>query len=103
MSCAGDVPDPVRDERAGQLIAAQPGLTLSDPLISVLWGVMVFHEQVRQGWYILGEASCAGAIVAGVIMLARSLLLAQDGSPRQDQQRDGAPGEKRARSESGTS
>jgi drug/metabolite transporter (DMT)-like permease len=28
----------------GQLIAAQPGLTLSDPLISVLWGVLAFHE-----------------------------------------------------------
>jgi drug/metabolite transporter (DMT)-like permease len=64
---------------AGSLIAAQPGLTLSDPLISVLWGVLVFHEQVRQGWYILGEVLCAGVIVAGVVMLARSPLLAQDG------------------------
>jgi glucose uptake protein GlcU len=65
---------------AGQLIAAQPGLSLSDPLISVLWGVMVFHEQVRQGWYILGEVSCAGVIVAGVVMLARSPLLSEDSS-----------------------
>ena len=40
---------------AGPLIAAQPGLTLSDPLISVLWGVLAFHEQVRQGWFILGQ------------------------------------------------
>jgi drug/metabolite transporter (DMT)-like permease len=61
---------------AGPLIAAQPGLTLSDPLISVLWGVLVFREQVRQGWYILGEVFCAGVIVAGVVMLARSPLLA---------------------------
>jgi glucose uptake protein GlcU len=60
---------------ARQLIAAQPGLTLSDPLISVLWGVLAFHEQVRQGWYILGDVACAGAIVAGVIMLAHSPLL----------------------------
>jgi drug/metabolite transporter (DMT)-like permease len=52
---------------AGQLIAAQPGLTLSDPLISVLWGVTVFDEQVRQGWYILGEVICAGVIVGAVI------------------------------------
>jgi drug/metabolite transporter (DMT)-like permease len=65
---------------AGPLIAAQPGLTLSDPLISVLWGVLVFHEQVRQGWYILGEVFCAGVIVAGVVMLARSPLLATDGA-----------------------
>lgn len=76
---------------AGQLIAAQPGLTLSDPLISVLWGVMAFHEQVRQGWYILGEVSCAGMIVAGVIMLARSPLLSEDGSTGQDQSADGTP------------
>jgi drug/metabolite transporter (DMT)-like permease len=66
---------------AGQLIAAQPGLTLSDPLISVLWGVLAFHEQVRQGWFIIGEVACAGVIVAGVLMLARSPLLAADGSP----------------------
>jgi drug/metabolite transporter (DMT)-like permease len=63
---------------AGPLIAAQPGLTLSDPLISVLWGVTVFHEQVRQGWYIPGEVSCAAVLVAGVIMLARSPLFSQD-------------------------
>jgi drug/metabolite transporter (DMT)-like permease len=67
---------------AGQLIAAQPGLTLSDPLISVLWGVLAFHEQVRQGWYILGEVFFAGVIVAGVVMLARSPLLA-DGAEAQ--------------------
>jgi drug/metabolite transporter (DMT)-like permease len=61
---------------AGSLIAAQPGLTLSDPLISVLWGVLAFHEQVQQGWYIIGQVACAGIIVAGVVMLARSPVLA---------------------------
>lgn len=66
---------------AGQLIAAQPGLTLSDPLISVLWGVLAFHEQVREGWFIPGEVACAVVIVAGVIMLARSPLHAADGYP----------------------
>jgi drug/metabolite transporter (DMT)-like permease len=75
---------------AGQLIAAQPGLTLSDPLISVLWGVLAFHEQVRQGWYIFGEVACAGAIVAGVVMLARSPLLAHDDS--EEESGDGSRG-----------
>ena len=65
---------------AGPLIAAQPGLTLSDPLISVLWGVLAFHEQVQQGWFILGQVACAAVIVAGVVMLARSPLLADDSS-----------------------
>jgi drug/metabolite transporter (DMT)-like permease len=73
---------------AGQLIAAQPGLTLSDPLISVLWGVLVFHEQVRQGWYILGELCFAGVIVAGVVMLARSPLLADDGEAKTERSQE---------------
>jgi hypothetical protein len=76
---------------AGQLIAAQPGLTLSDPLISVLWGVLAFHEQVRQGWYILGEVACAGAIAGGVILLARSPLLSEDGSADDNQPEDSSP------------
>jgi hypothetical protein len=36
----------------------------------VRWDVLVFHEQVRQGWYIPAEACSAGVIVAGVVMLA---------------------------------
>jgi drug/metabolite transporter (DMT)-like permease len=87
---------------AGQLIAAQPGLSLSDPLISVLWGVLAFHEQVRQGWYILGEVTCAGVIVAGVIMLARSPLLSEDDSSGEDQSAAGSRHEDQVPSESGT-
>jgi drug/metabolite transporter (DMT)-like permease len=69
---------------AGQLIAAQPGLTLSDPLISVLWGVTIFNDRVRLGWYALGEVCCAGVIVAAVIALARSPLLSGADSPSED-------------------
>lgn len=88
---------------AGQLIAAQPGLTLSDPLISVLWGLLAFHEQVRQGWYILGEMACAGVIVAGVLMLARSPFPAAGGRRFLHRRRAGGrlaargPGAKRIR------
>ena len=28
----------------GPLLAAQPGFTLMDPLVSILWGVLVFNE-----------------------------------------------------------
>ena len=88
---------------AGQLIAAQPGLTLSDPVISVLWGVLAFHERVRQGWYIPGEVGGAAVIVAGVVMLARSPLLAQDGSPGDDQaEDDGSLSADQVPSQSGT-
>jgi hypothetical protein len=69
---------------AGQLIAAQPGLTLSDPLISVLWGVTIFNERVRLGWYALGEVFCAGVIVAAVVALAHSPLLSGADSPSED-------------------
>jgi len=61
---------------AGGLIAAQPGLTLSDPVISVLWGVFAFHEEVRGGWYILPEVAAAAIVGGAVIALARSPLLA---------------------------
>ena len=76
---------------AGQLIAAQPGLTLSDPLISVLWGVLAFHEQVRQGWYILGDVACAAAIVAGVIMLAHAPLLDDSSGDEESASGEGPP------------
>jgi hypothetical protein len=60
---------------AGGLIAAQPGLTLADPVISVLWGVLAFHEQVRGGWFILPELLSMAVLAAGVVALARSPLL----------------------------
>jgi drug/metabolite transporter (DMT)-like permease len=61
---------------AGGLIAAQPGLTLADPVISVLWGVFAFHEQVRGGWFIIPEVAAAALLAAAVVTLARSPLLA---------------------------
>jgi drug/metabolite transporter (DMT)-like permease len=61
---------------AGGLIAAQPGLTLSDPVISVLWGVFAFQEQVRGGWYVLPEVAAAAIVGGAVLALARSPLLA---------------------------
>jgi hypothetical protein len=45
-------------------------------------GRAVFHEQVRPGWFILGAVLSAAVIVAGVVMLARSPLLAGDGAAR---------------------
>jgi drug/metabolite transporter (DMT)-like permease len=87
---------------AGQLIAAQPGLSLSDPLISVLWGVLAFHEQIRQGWYIPGEVACAGVIVAGVVTLARSPLLSEDSSAESGRPPVGSRREDQVPSGSGT-
>jgi hypothetical protein len=66
---------------AGQLIAAQPGLTLSDPIVSILWGVLVFGEQVRTGWFVVLAAAGALVLAAAVIVLGRSPLLSDESAP----------------------
>jgi hypothetical protein len=60
--------------------------------------VLAFHEQVRQGWYILGDVACAAAIVAGVIMLAHAPLLSKDESAGEESA-GGPPRPSRVRSE----
>jgi drug/metabolite transporter (DMT)-like permease len=64
---------------AGKLIAAQPGLSLSDPIISILWGVLAFHERVRGGpIHLLMAALSTAVLAAAVVVLARSPLLSDD-------------------------
>jgi drug/metabolite transporter (DMT)-like permease len=60
---------------AGRLIAAQPGLTLTDPIVSILWGVLVFGERVRTGWILVLAAASALVLAAAVVILIRSPLL----------------------------
>jgi drug/metabolite transporter (DMT)-like permease len=60
---------------AGQLVAAQPGLTLTDPIVSILWGVLVFGEQVRTGWFLALTVAGGLVMVGAVLVLARSPLL----------------------------
>jgi hypothetical protein len=61
--------------RAGRLVASQPGITLANPLVAAAWGVFVFHEQVRAGWWLLGAGLGAALLVSGAVLLARSPLL----------------------------
>jgi drug/metabolite transporter (DMT)-like permease len=69
---------------AGRLVAAQPALTLTDPIVSVLWGVLVFREQVRTGWFLVLTVA-GGLVIAGAaLMLARSPLLSGE-SGQQEQ------------------
>jgi hypothetical protein len=68
---------------AGRLIAAQPGLTLSDPIISILWGVLAFHEHVRSGLLPLLLAALSTVVMAGAVFaLARSPLLSEDSASK---------------------
>jgi hypothetical protein len=60
---------------AGRLVAAQPGITLMDPLVSTLWGVLVFDEHIRGGVYLWIAALGAVAMLGSVLVLAQSPLL----------------------------
>jgi drug/metabolite transporter (DMT)-like permease len=60
---------------AGRLVAAQPALTLTDPVVSILWGVLAFGEKVRDGWFGILAGICGVATAAGVVALAKSPLL----------------------------
>ncbi len=62
--------------QAGTLVAVQPCLTLGDALISVLYGVTLFGEELRTGWWLLPELLALVLITAGCVELARSPLAA---------------------------
>lgn len=64
--------------QAGPLAAAQPGLTMADPVVSIVLGVLLFHEHVREGggWLVL-QCLGGGLMAAGTIALVRSPLLAR--------------------------
>ena len=75
---------------AGRLVAAQPGLTLSDPIVSILWGVFVFHERVRTGWFLVLAAASGLVMAAAVVVLAHSPLLSdQSGQAAEPGEADG--------------
>lgn len=59
----------------GPLLAAQPGFTLMDPLVSILWGVLVYNEVTRSGWWLVPATAGGVAIGLGVWLLARSPLM----------------------------
>ncbi|HLI58525.1 MAG TPA: DMT family transporter [Solirubrobacteraceae bacterium] len=58
-------------DNAGRLVAAQPGMTLADPYVSIIWGATVFGESFRSGFWI------ALAILAGAVMSVSAVALAR--------------------------
>ncbi|MBN9110856.1 MAG: DMT family transporter [Pseudonocardia sp.] len=68
----------------GSLVASQPGFTLTNPAVSVSWGLVVFGEQARGGAFLLGGIVGAVLVGAGTILLARSPLLDPDTSNGDD-------------------
>jgi drug/metabolite transporter (DMT)-like permease len=79
--------------QAGTLIAAQPAITLSDPILSTLIGVLVFGEQVRLGGWIALELLGALLVAAASVELARSPLISGEGvaKPEREQDRESEP------------
>ncbi|HJP76295.1 MAG TPA: DMT family transporter [Pseudonocardiaceae bacterium] len=61
--------------RAGRLVASQPGLTLTNPLVAIGWGVAVFGEHVRVSGWIAADVFGAALVVGATILLAGSPLL----------------------------
>lgn len=60
--------------QAGSLVASQPMLTLGDALISITYGVTLFGETLRSGWWLVPQLLAIGLIAAGCVELSRSPL-----------------------------
>jgi drug/metabolite transporter (DMT)-like permease len=61
--------------QAGPIVAAQPAITSFDPLASVAYGVVVFGEQLRGGYWLI-LAAVGGLIgVAGTVLVTHSPLI----------------------------
>ncbi|MFJ2651431.1 DMT family transporter [Streptomyces sp. NPDC087420] len=68
--------------QAGSLVASQPMLTLGDALISITYGVTLFGENVRTGWWLIPELIGVALITAGCVELARSPLASGTAPPK---------------------
>ncbi|MFE6184539.1 DMT family transporter [Streptomyces sp. NPDC056465] len=67
--------------QAGSLVAVQPMLTLGDALISIAYGVTLFGEELRTGWWLLPQLAGLALIAAGCVVLARSPLATANAAP----------------------
>lgn len=79
---------------AGRLVAAQPGITAANPVVSILWGTLAFGERTRGGIFLVLAAISAGVIGAGIVGLSRSPLVSGDdsaGKPESGGQPAGEP------------
>lgn len=65
--------------QSGPLAASQPVLTMGDALLSVTFGISLYRERVRTGWWLVPEAlgaalTLTGAVALATTPIARSLL-----------------------------
>jgi hypothetical protein len=63
--------------QAGSLVASQPMLTVGDALISISYGVTLFAEELRTGWWLLPQIVAVLLIIVGCVQIAKSPLAAE--------------------------
>jgi hypothetical protein len=66
--------------QAGSLVASQPMLTVGDALISISYGVTLFSEELRTGWWLVPQIIALSMIIIGCVQIAKSPL-ASEASP----------------------
>lgn len=67
--------------QAGSLVASQPAMTVTNPVTAVVWGVVLFGEQIRHGWWTVLSIAGLALLIFGALLLARSPLLRQNTEP----------------------
>jgi len=63
--------------QAGSLVASQPMLTVGDALISIAYGVTLFGEVLRDGWWLVPQFIALAAIIYGCVQIAKSPLASE--------------------------
>jgi hypothetical protein len=67
--------------QAGSLVASQPMLTVGDALISIAYGVTLYSERVRDGWWLVPEVVMLALIITGCVQIAKSPLASETTGP----------------------
>jgi len=63
--------------QAGTLVASQPMLTVGDALISISYGVTLYNETLRTGWWLVPQVAALMMIIYGCIQTAKSPIAAE--------------------------
>jgi hypothetical protein len=63
--------------QAGTLVASQPMLTVGDALISISYGVTLYDETLRTGWWLVPQVAALLMIIYGCVQTAKSPIAAE--------------------------
>lgn len=60
---------------SGPLATSMPVVDAVDPAVGILFGIVLFHETIRTGWWLAGIFGGAALLLAGIIRLDTSPLI----------------------------